>query len=306
MKIFNAIGNMTLLLDTQHNILAANRATVTGLGKTKEELKGKKCYEIFHGTAQPPESCPLEKMLRSNSMETFEMVVEALNGTYLVSCTPLFDDNGNLEKVIHIATDITERKRVEKELIHFHDLMRYIIENSRSAVAVHDRDLKYIYVSQHYLDEYKVKEKDVIGKHHYDVFPDLPQKWRDVHQKVLAGEIISAEDDPYVREDGSVDWTRWECRPWYEFDGSIGGIIVYTEIINERKRAEEELKKHRDHLEELVKERTAELKNKNEELEKFNKLFVGRELRMVELKKIIVEKDKRISDLEKEIVVLKK
>lgn len=80
MEIFNAIGNMTLLLDMQHNILSANRATVLGLGRTGEELKGKKCYKIFHGTDKPPESCPLEKMLCSNSMETFEMVVEALNG----------------------------------------------------------------------------------------------------------------------------------------------------------------------------------------------------------------------------------
>jgi PAS domain S-box-containing protein len=98
-------------------------------------------------------------------------------------------------------------------------------------------------VSQRYLQDYKVEEPDVIGKHHYDVFPDLPQKWRDVHQRALAGEVLSAEDDPYEREDGSVDWTRWECRPWYEADGSIGGIIVYTEVITERKQVAESLSK---------------------------------------------------------------
>uniref|UniRef100_UPI00351CB54D PAS domain S-box protein n=1 Tax=Methanomethylovorans sp. TaxID=2758717 RepID=UPI00351CB54D len=111
--------------------------------------------------------------------------------------------------------------------------------------AVHDRDLKYIYVSQRYLNDYKVKESEIIGKHHYEVFPDLPPKWRDVHQKALMGEVSSAEDDPYMREDGSVDWTRWECRPWYEADGSIGGIVVYTEVITERKLVEKELQKFR-------------------------------------------------------------
>ncbi|WP_094228705.1 PAS domain S-box protein [Methanolobus psychrotolerans] len=131
--------------------------------------------------------------------------------------------------------------RTLNELGHSHELMHYIIGHTQSAVAVHDRDLKYIYVSQRYLDEYKVKEEDVIGKHHYDVFPDLPQKWRDVHQKALQGIVSSSEEDPYEREDGSVDWTRWECRPWYEADGSIGGIVVYTEIITERKKAEEAL-----------------------------------------------------------------
>ncbi|MCC7576845.1 MAG: PAS domain S-box protein, partial [Methanomethylovorans sp.] len=142
-----------------------------------------------------------------------------------------------------IVNDITERKLSENALTHSHNLLRYIVEHTRSAVAVHDKDLNYIYVSQRYLEDYKVKEKDIIGKHHYEVFPDLPQKWRDVHQRALAGEISSAEDDPYFKDDGTVEWTRWECRPWYEADGSIGGIIVYTEVITDRKQAEEALLK---------------------------------------------------------------
>jgi PAS domain S-box-containing protein len=59
---------------------------------------------------------------------------------------------------------------------------------------------------------------------------------------VLAGAVESQEEDLYVREDGSMDWTRWECRPWYGSDGSIGGLIVYTEVITDRKRREEALR----------------------------------------------------------------
>ncbi|MCF7668970.1 MAG: PAS domain S-box protein [Verrucomicrobia bacterium] len=79
-------------------------------------------------------------------------------------------------------------------------------------------------------------------KHHYDVFPDLPEKWREVHRKALVGEVSSCERDDYERADGTVVWTRWECRPWYEKDGSIGGIIVYTEVITERVEAERQLR----------------------------------------------------------------
>jgi PAS domain S-box-containing protein len=143
-------------------------------------------------------------------------------------------------------------KHSKGKLIHSYDLMDYIISHARSAIAVFDRDLKYIYVSNRFLMDYKVKEQNVIGKHHYEVFPDLPQKWKDVHQRSLAGEVISAEKDPYYREDGSVKWTRWECRPWYESDGSIGGIIIYNEIINERKKIEDALRESEKKYRELA------------------------------------------------------
>lgn len=144
--------------------------------------------------------------------------------------------------------DITERKRQEEALLHMHELMHYVISHANAAIAIHDRDMNYIYVSDNYLKQYKINKKDVIGKNHYDIFPDLPQKWRDVHQRVLAGAVEGCDEDPYVREDGSVDWTRWSCRPWYERDGSIGGLIVYTEVITGRKRLEEEHRKLEERL----------------------------------------------------------
>ncbi|SHF12109.1 PAS domain S-box protein [Alkalibacter saccharofermentans] len=142
--------------------------------------------------------------------------------------------------------DITDKKEREREMLYSNNLMKYIIEHNRSDVAVHDKDLNYLYVSQTYLERYRVKDKNVIGKHHYEVFPDLPQKWRDVHQRALKGEVLCAEEDPYFRADGTVDWTRWECRPWYDNEGEIGGIVVYTEIINERREMEQALIKEKE------------------------------------------------------------
>jgi len=152
------------------------------------------------------------------------------------------DYDGTASRLV-LANNVTEKVKAEEELKHAHYLMQYIIEHNQSAVAVHDKNLKYIYVSQSYLDQYEVTEKNIIGKHHYDVFPDLPEKWRDVHRRCLNGEIIRKEEDPYIRANGKIDWTNWEVRPWRESDGSIGGIIVYTEVINQRKKMMEELRK---------------------------------------------------------------
>ena len=76
------------------------------LGKLK--IKGWDSDEIFCESNEPPESCPMTKVLQSKEVRTETMELEALDGLYLISCTPIFDEEGRLEKVIHIATDITE------------------------------------------------------------------------------------------------------------------------------------------------------------------------------------------------------
>ena len=144
--------------------------------------------------------------------------------------------------------DITEIKLLEQErtsnenkLYNMKNLLSYIVEHNNNGVAVYDKDLNYIYVSKKYLEQFHIQE-DIIGKNHYDVFPNLPQKWRSVHQKALRGDISSAEKDSYELEDGSIAWARWECRPWFESDGTIGGIIVYTEVLTEQVKLLDDLK----------------------------------------------------------------
>jgi PAS domain S-box-containing protein len=139
--------------------------------------------------------------------------------------------------------DISERKKAEKELAHSYDLLKYVIENTQSSIAVHDTNMNYVYVSDRYYKDLKITEKNIIGKNHYEVFPDLPQSLRDVHQRALKGEVLSAENDMLVHKDGSIDYANWQCRPWYKADNSIGGIIIYIEVLTERRKAEFELRK---------------------------------------------------------------
>ncbi|HET6555676.1 MAG TPA: PAS domain S-box protein, partial [Prolixibacteraceae bacterium] len=137
---------------------------------------------------------------------------------------------------------IGEHDRIVEALRESEETMRYIIRHDPNSIAVYDCHLHYIAVSDRYLADYNVTEKDIIGKHHYEIFPDLPIKWRQVHQRCLAGAIEANEDDTYERSDGSINYNRWECRPWYRLNGEIGGIITYTEVITERKRAEKALR----------------------------------------------------------------
>lgn len=178
-------------------------------------------------------------------------------------------------EVVCIVRDISSYKHVESSLIFVSDLMEYVIKHTRSSIAVHDRDLRYMYVSQRYREEYHITDPDIIGKHHYEVIPDLPQKWRDVHQRCLAGEILSAEEDPFTRPDGTQEWTRWECRPWYLADNEIGGIIIYTELVTKQKETEMRLRRMSEHLEKLIRYANAPIVvwDGEDRITSFNKAF---------------------------------
>ncbi|NLL46499.1 MAG: PAS domain S-box protein [Clostridiales bacterium] len=133
--------------------------------------------------------------------------------------------------------DITERRNSEKKLFHYQELMRYIIEHNRNAVAVHDKNLNYMYVSQPYIELFNLHGKELIGRHHYEVLPSMPEDFKEVHRRVLRGEIIRSDETFSAFDAGK--YVVWECRPWYEDDGSIGGFILYIEDITERKKFEQ-------------------------------------------------------------------
>lgn len=256
-KYKNLIDNIPqriFVKDKNRVYVSCNEHYAADLGIQTTDICGKTDHDFYPADLAEKYRADDARVMESGHTMSFEENYKLLGrDTWIYTIkAPIIDKNGNIAGILGIFSDITEKKQAEKMLAHSHDLMHYIIEHANSAVAVHDRDLKYIYVSQRYMDDYNVKEKNIIGKHHYDVFPDLPQKWRDVHQRVLAGEILSADRDSYPRADGSIDWTRWECRPWYESDGSIGGIILYTEVITNRVLADEELRKSLEYRKAII------------------------------------------------------
>ena len=117
-EMFDAIDQPIVILDKNRNIIEVNTATVNLTGKSDNKILGKKCYEIFHCGKNEPEGCPFYNALEFKSDKISEMAVEALNGFYLISCSPIYDDNGEVEFIIHIATDITKRKKNEELLMH--------------------------------------------------------------------------------------------------------------------------------------------------------------------------------------------
>src|SRR5689334_19568903 len=73
----------------------------------------------------------------------------------------------------------------------------------------------------------------IAGQRHYDVLPDVPERWREIHRRVLAGESIAADNDRILRADGRYDSIRWQMAPWRRQDGSIGGALLFAEVVTE-------------------------------------------------------------------------
>ena len=116
--------------------------------------------------------------------------------------------------------------------------LEMFIENAPAAVAMLDRDLRYVCASRRWLQDYRLELGDLVGRSHYEVFPEIPERWKAVHGRCLDGAVERSEGDPFPRPDGQVDWLNWEVRPWLDGAGQIGGILIMSERINDRKVAE--------------------------------------------------------------------
>jgi PAS domain S-box-containing protein len=126
--------------------------------------------------------------------------------------------------------------------------LQLFIEHAPVALAMFDRQMCYLYASDRWLTDYGLQRRDLKGLSHYEVFPEIPEVWKEAHRRGLAGEVLRAEDGRFVRGDGSVQWLRWEIRPWHNDVGEIGGIVIFTEDITERKRAQEALRENDERL----------------------------------------------------------
>jgi PAS domain S-box-containing protein len=161
--IFQAIGHPTMIMGVEHSILAVNKAFIEVSGKSLNEVLNTKCYELVHKSNEPPQRCPAETLLESRSAATAEMEMEVLGRYYLVSCTPVFGEEGKIRKIIHIATDITERKKSEDAVRESETRYRSLFEESMDAVYVTSRDGVLLDANPSFFGIFGYNREDIVG-----------------------------------------------------------------------------------------------------------------------------------------------
>ena len=225
-------------------------------GYTEAEAVGKPITMILPPELRDEEKKILETVRAGGHISQFETVRVAKTGKRInvsLTISPIKDSSGRMVGVSGIARDITERKRAEEALAEMNrtlvaqaaslqareELLRVFVKNVPAAVAMLDRDMRYLQVSDRWCSDNSVEASELLGRSR-ELFPKMPDRWKEVNRRAVQGETLRADEDRWESE-GSTRWARWEVRPWRADDGTVGGILILTEDITRRKQMEEAL-----------------------------------------------------------------
>lgn len=236
--IFRAIGNPTFILDKTHTVIDANQAVLDLTRRTLDEIKGLKCWSIFHDQEgeDPIAHCPLEAMHLSGKMETVITRTEALNKVFLTSCTPVIDDQGDIYKAIHIATDITKNIQLEEEVRENLDYLNQIFSSVKEGIIIADaKSLLIRDINPAGLALIGAEKEELLQK----VYPDYIYASQEQQQKRPDSSSPDESEQELRRADG-------ECVPVlsytvpFTFKGQDCLLITFIDN-SDRKKARDEL-----------------------------------------------------------------
>ena len=122
-RTFNSVPDLIAIIDHDYRIVRVNQAMAKKLGRSPKQCVGMTCYESLHGCKEVPSFCPHALVLADGKEHAAEVQEDRLGGDFLVTVTPLRDEDGHIVGSIHVARDITEQKKA-------HELLRHLLEAS--------------------------------------------------------------------------------------------------------------------------------------------------------------------------------
>jgi len=159
-------------------------------------------------------------------------LLEAISKQIASACTQshLYAQTQEQIQLLDNTLDSLERERRQ---------LQQVIASAPMAMAMFDNEMRYMAHSQKWLTVQGLEGQSIIGRCHYEVIPDVPEHWKQIHQRALTGQVITNPEDVWERSDGSIVYMRWAINPWYTANGQVGGIVIATDQINELVEARE-------------------------------------------------------------------
>jgi PAS domain S-box-containing protein len=275
---------------------------ITGVNLLKAIRKASPNVKVIMMTGEPTVETATES-LRAGAFDylskpiTKDVVLKVVRTA--VNVKILEDEKRRLEEINRQYREELERivEARTKSLQESEKRFRLAFENANEGIVLVDTDGSIITLNHRIADSlgYSRKELEGMNLNNYTHPEDLDVSPRFFRQSLAGGIDRAKFEKRYIHKDGHTIWGQVSFSTLRDAEGAPLYFISHIQDITERKLAEAELAKHREHLEEMVNNRTKELQEKNAELEHLNKLFVGREFRIKALKE-------KIKELEKEII----
>ena len=292
-------SDMIFTVDLKGNFQFTNQAFGKVLGYSAEEIKKMNGFELVHPKDSEIVREQFARLVEGNSVGNMEYRYKTKDGSYisiLNNASPIFDPQGNVVAALGAARDITGRKRAEKALQESELWMRNMFNSLEEAVFVvtPDRTLVNINPAAQKMFGYTKSElvdlsTEILHIDH-EHYVDFGRRIEEAFDK----EETASFEFEAKRKNGEIFPTEHAVSLLKNDMGESLGIVSVVRDISERKRAEEELKQYREHLEELVDERTAELKSANERLKQE---IAERKRTQEKLHKRTHELDERVKEL---------
>lgn len=270
LDILEFLPDATFVIDQDKKVIAWNQAMEEMTGIRKEDIIGKGDYAYavpFYGVRRPIlidliflsdeeiESRYKYVKREGNALfaETFISSLYGGKGAYLWgNATPLIDSKGNIVGAIESIRDITERKQAEDKLKKSEQEYRSLVESTEDSVYLVDRDCRYLFLNDKHLSRLGLPAEKIVGRTYSEFHsPEEEKEFAKIVDQVFkTGKSVlhehrSRKDNRYILRTLS---------PVKDSEGRVTAVTVVSKDITERKKMEEEIKREKEFLGNLIRE----------------------------------------------------
>jgi len=241
-KTLDTVPDFIAILDREHRIVRVNRPMARQMGLMPEQCVGLPCYRYVHGTEQPPSYCPHTALLADGCEHTAELYEEGLGGHFSVSVSPLHDADGQLVGSVHVARDITQRKRAEGAVRISEKRYRTLVEAAQEGIGITDPNEKIVFANPAFARLLGRDPEELVGLNLSQItVPEEFAKYREETKKRQEGE--SSHYETVLRtKSGDLRDFAVSATPLFDDAGAFSGTLGLLTDVTGRRRAEKKLR----------------------------------------------------------------